>query len=388
MGNMMSSEQEEMCSEEVMPSAGCDDVAAGKQWSADKLSEDMLRDAETSTAAATSEVDSTAATSEDEGEAPGAPPRAKAAAPEAQEAAAGPAAAAAAEAAPPPAPELPPPAVEPPEALSGPGVDPEHTSIIFDWDDTLLPTSFITDAVRICPPKCGSPALPRGRAGPRRGSARSTGGSCISKDFPCYAALQRHAELIRRVLTCATGHGRVAIVTSASRPWVFESAEQYLPGLNLPGLFQDLKIPVYYAGEHKGSTATNSADTDLAMMEHEEELDDHSAQKRNAMAEFLQLNSASQGEESGRKNLFSIGDSLAEKYAAKAAAGAAGRKGAQRPVCKTVKLMCDPSLKQLSDQLLILERHLVALASHDGDFDLCALEPSDLAEQAEALLGI
>eukprot|EP00418_Pyrodinium_bahamense_P071808 CAMPEP_0179090684 /NCGR_PEP_ID=MMETSP0796-20121207/41385_1 /TAXON_ID=73915 /ORGANISM="Pyrodinium bahamense, Strain pbaha01" /LENGTH=391 /DNA_ID=CAMNT_0020788259 /DNA_START=48 /DNA_END=1223 /DNA_ORIENTATION=+ len=250
------------------------------------------------------------------------------------------------------------------------------TYIIFDWDDTLLPTSFVCDAVKICPPKYAATALSR-RNGLRRGGAKVVAGPRLSQDFPCYGALQKHADLVHQLLTAASGLARVAIVTSASRPWVFESAEQYLPGLDLTGLLQDLQIPVYYAHEHRRPDSAAEEDMDILV-----------SCKRNAMAEFLQQ--ASSGVDTLR-NVMSIGDSLIEKDAVKAVLRedlqTPSQTPSQRPLCKTVKLMPDPTLKQLSEELHLLRLHLRRLALHCNDFDLCVNMPQDLDMKVEALLG-
>jgi len=250
----------------------------------------------------------------------------------------------------------------------------DSTHIIFDWDDTLLPTSFIMDAVKICPPKYGA-ALTR-RDGPRRGHVRV--GGKLSKDFPCFEALQSHAARVERLLTSASRLARVAIVTSASRPWVFESADQYLPGLNFAGLLKELEVPVYYAHEHSRSQEPEEPELDLA-----------AACKRSAMAEFLQQAS----QDGAVRNVVSIGDSQAEKDAAKALARrdplvlpSSPRLRSRRPLCKTVKLMADPSLKHLSEELRLLTERLETVACHNGDLDLCITEPEDLTTQVDALI--
>merc|ERR1719195_1272670 len=103
-------------------------------------------------------------------------------------------------------------------------------SIIFDWDDTLLPTSFLIEAMEMCTPSGG---LWRFR-GMR---------SCrLPPNFPCFGALQKHEDAVRRVLTNARALARVAIVTAAARPWVIESADKFLPGLNLASLLQDANV--------------------------------------------------------------------------------------------------------------------------------------------------
>lgn len=64
----------------------------------------------------------------------------------------------------------------------------------------------------------------------RRRAGRSRTGAGLPNDFPCYKAIQEHGELIAKALRLAKSYGDVAIVTLSDRPWVFESADQYVPG--------------------------------------------------------------------------------------------------------------------------------------------------------------
>lgn len=57
------------------------------------------------------------------------------------------------------------------------------------------------------------------------------------------------------LLTCRS-MAQVAIVTLAERPWVLDSADHFLPGLNLKRLLRDLDIPVYYAVEYRKPSRT------------------------------------------------------------------------------------------------------------------------------------
>lgn len=219
-----------------------------------------------------------------------------------------------------------------------------ESTIIFDWDDTLLPTSFIEDALRICPRKCALPA--------RRGLPR---GSALQRDFPCYDAILKHGELVVEVLTKAKALGcDVAILTLAERPWVFESADLYLPGINLKGLLQDLQIPVIYALEHTGR-GLGQADWAVSC-------------KRNAMAEIL-----SKPLLEGFHNVLSFGDSTTERDAVRALLCSA-----PKHLCKSVKLLSDPSLKQLSDELRLLAEHLSSFVFHNADLDIFVDTPADL----------
>jgi len=233
-------------------------------------------------------------------------------------------------------------------------------SIIFDWDDTLLPTSFLTEAMEMC--------MPSGGLGRHKGMSSRR----LPANFPCFGALQKHEDTVRRTLTNARAVARVAIVTAASRPWVVESADTFLPGLNLASLLQDLGIPVYYANEYSQPVRDTNIESWVAC-------------KRNAMLEFLQ-----EGCAYGKEfvNVLSIGDSAVEKNAAKAALqrgpDGLGSAGACT-LCKTVKLMEDPSLKQLGEQLQLLEPQLDRLVAHCTDLEITATKPEDLAAQLRML---
>mmetsp|Transcript_50897 Transcript_50897/g.95212 ORF Transcript_50897/g.95212 Transcript_50897/m.95212 type:complete len:318 (-) Transcript_50897:511-1464(-) len=235
---------------------------------------------------------------------------------------------------------------------------PEQTCIVFDWDDTLMPTSFLDDLERMMPKK-----------GFGRQPSKQSG---LSKDCPCYGAMERHASRVRSILRTARSCGHVAIVTMAERPWVFESAMEYLPGLDLEALLSELDIPVLYGPEFMGSTPVVVAQDDS--------VDVYVASKCAAMLDFLKPSVDSPC------NLISIGDSTIEKDAAKHASLACGTP-ASPSLCKTVKLMTDPSLKELSCELETLQVWLEPLAKHLRPIDLNANRVEDLETQAQKLLS-
>lgn len=232
-------------------------------------------------------------------------------------------------------------------------------SIIFDWDDTLLPTSFLLEAMEM--------RMPSGGLWRHEGT-----NSCrLPSNFPCFGALQKHEDTVRGILTNARVVARVAIVTAAARPWVVESADKFLPGLHLACLLQDLDIPVYYANEYSLPLLVTTMEFSVVC-------------KCNAMIEFLQ------GCAFGKDfvNVLSIGDSAVEKDAANAAVrrGSDGDGSAEAcTLCKTVKLMDDPSLKQLGEQLQLLEPQLDWLVAHCTDLDVKATHPEELAAQLRML---
>ncbi|CAJ1367678.1 unnamed protein product [Effrenium voratum] len=249
--------------------------------------------------------------------------------------------------------------------------------IILDWDDTplrsefvrpkweLMPTSFLRDALKIYP-SCRY--IPSSRTGLRKKTRSATSG------LPCQAGLEAHCTLVRELLIAARSVAHVAIVTLAERPWVVDSAEQYMPSLNLPRLLRDLGIPVYYAVEYrKPSRNPLVPETPPA------------CSKRLAMEDFILSLSRDFG---SRFNLLSIGDSMAEREAARKASAAlekkASKAGEPLPYCKTVKLQTDPSLKMLTLELQAMLSNMDRLLAMNHDLDLI-FEQQDSIEDIEEL---
>lgn len=222
---------------------------------------------------------------------------------------------------------------------------PNGTVIIFDWDDTLFPTWFIQDV--------GLPCM----------SADSE--VAIAADSPYREALATHASTLRAALLAARAVAQVAIVTLALRPWVLTSSERFMPGLNFGEFLQRLGIPVYYAREH-----VKRPDACLAQVE--EGVDVFTVAKRATMMKVLRK---LYGKRPRVMNVVCIGDSLAERDAIKEVLWAWCEQPKSEGVldvslCKTVKFIHQPSLKQLGDQLHLLAMWLNGMESHAEDFDL------------------
>lgn len=217
--------------------------------------------------------------------------------------------------------------------------------LLFDWDDTLLPTSTI-----------------RALRSPHR--ARWTQ-PLSSMD------MQVHAELVEKVLRAARAVGHVSIVTLSKNNWVLKSAEKYLPALDMPWLIKELGITIYYAQEEEKNCPGALAAEDWAAL------------KQLSMTRCLDAWRASGALAADQKpSVISIGDSDAEQEALKATLGA---QAMDRPFCKTVKLMDEPSLDELSRQLQALPMWLERMAVGKLDFDLCILYPAELSARARAL---
>uniref|UniRef100_A0A7S4QQ33 Uncharacterized protein n=1 Tax=Alexandrium monilatum TaxID=311494 RepID=A0A7S4QQ33_9DINO len=241
------------------------------------------------------------------------------------------------------------------------GASRDNVIIIFDWDDTLLPTWWVQEMV--------NPYLPPGSKEAK-----------LPSDSPHYDSLAAHASSLKAMLMLARAVAQVAIVTLAVRPWVFTSAERFLPGIDLPELLRELGIPIFYAREH-----VKQPDACLAQVE--EGVDIFTVAKRATMMKCLRK--LSRKWKRARMNVISIGDSLAEKDAIKEVLWAAceqpGLEDAPAPLCKTVKFVYQPTLHQLRDELQLLAMWLRRMASHDEDFDISMEEPEDLRSQGQSL---
>jgi len=101
----------------------------------------------------------------------------------------------------------------------------DQTIIIFDWDDTLMPSSWIRD----------SPLVDE--AGRLRDTAEA--------DPAIQRQLHIFVEQVLCVLALALDLGKVVIVTNARRPWVDMSCRTFLPEAR--ALMR--RVPVFYGLE-------------------------------------------------------------------------------------------------------------------------------------------
>eukprot|EP00440_Ansanella_granifera_P027857 gb/GFBE01030268.1/.p1 GENE.gb/GFBE01030268.1/~~gb/GFBE01030268.1/.p1 ORF type:complete len:349 (+),score=40.55 gb/GFBE01030268.1/:1-1047(+) len=223
----------------------------------------------------------------------------------------------------------------------------QDKAIIFDWDDTLLPTTFVNSVI--------APSRPRGQLY-----------APVTRHSPFYPGLLAVGQAVRELLTTASKFGRVALVTLSQRPWVVNSADWFLPGLDLQELLDELQIPVYYASEHVSPQAFSLYSQEVFV-----------TAKRSAMETCL---NKLFGRASNCKSVMSIGDSEIELFAIQALVDSlsTGRKSPvsastvsqDGPQCKTVLLCEKPPLVQLKKQLALLISCLEQLDAHQGNLDL------------------
>lgn len=212
--------------------------------------------------------------------------------------------------------------------------------LLFDWDDTLLATSYLRQLLGDMKDISEAPADIRTK-------------------------LARHAAQITTTLITARSAGRVSIVTLSARPWVTQSAERYFPGMGIPALLDELGVTVHYAQEH----ATAPCAPSLAHF---------AGLKRSAMSRCL-AESATKPE-----SVISIGDSIVEQCALRQLLSPWDRirSDSQSPFCKIVKLMDGPTLQDLTDELAFLEPWLCTMAAQQSHFQLCIAGNADLRSSA------
>lgn len=226
----------------------------------------------------------------------------------------------------------------------------ERAVLLFDWDDTLLPTSHLKSLVK----------------GRRFGNE----GPMLPADSPIVGPLRHHGELIAATLQAARSLGRVAIVTLSTRPWVHASAAWFFPGFDFQMLLGDLDIQIYYAGEHAPSHIARLVQSPSGVGHMlQDGVDVLRACKRGAMSKCLRDIC---GRSRVRLNVVSVGDSATEQEAIK------GLLWSPRPpqlpksqhLCKTVKFMEGPTLQQLGDQLRLVASLLPHAVDCREDVDL------------------
>jgi len=217
--------------------------------------------------------------------------------------------------------------------------------IIFDWDDTLMPTWYIEEVLKPC------------------------GVTEVTPSSSFYAGMRKHAEVVESLLRAAREVACVAIVTLAQRPWVNTSAASYLPGLCIEDLCKELDITVYYATEH--------VPVEASYIE-AEEMDINIVAKWRAMSKFVKRITKHGDKVS---HAVSIGDSNTEAEALKEIMWSK----LHRSNSTTVRLLQNPSLEELTDELKFLLEACPHLVCGEGDAEFDIDNPQDI-EAVSSLL--
>jgi len=192
-----------------------------------------------------------------------------------------------------------------------------ETLQIFDWDDTLFPTSWLQ----------------------HRGLFSSVVTLSREEDLQ----LEELAASIKATLKLALQFGKVVIVTNAEQFWVERSCTSFMP--SLVGLLMDIDIISARTAYEQGGR-------------------EPSEWKCLAFASELDHFCGSQGD-GHQWNIVSLGDSLHELTALKSVTK-------DMPDCcaKSIKLFDVPSIEQLIEQHELLLNCLLDVVEHNGDMDV------------------
>jgi hypothetical protein len=196
----------------------------------------------------------------------------------------------------------------------------EDTILIFDWDDTVLPSTWIQEQ-----------------------GLRLDDESVVTDEQR--AVLSNMAEFAANTLNIAKRHGKVILVTNAERGWIELSCQKFMPAL-LPSL-EDVKIlSARTTYEQQGVTSP----FEWKYLAFENEI--HS---------FYEMFSAEQ-----RKNVISFGDSAHEREALI-------RVTECMPSCRTksMKFVERPEVEQLLKEHELISGCFKHIVNHNGNLDLC-----------------
>eukprot|EP00747_Dinoflagellata_sp_TGD_P089887 gnl/TRDRNA2_/TRDRNA2_164488_c0_seq1.p1 gnl/TRDRNA2_/TRDRNA2_164488_c0~~gnl/TRDRNA2_/TRDRNA2_164488_c0_seq1.p1 ORF type:complete len:326 (-),score=50.87 gnl/TRDRNA2_/TRDRNA2_164488_c0_seq1:24-1001(-) len=252
---------------------------------------------------------------------------------------------------------------------------PDQTIILFDWDDTLCPSTWIRD---------NRPTLSFFKPAP--------------DDEKYQKPLRELQTQVHAVLDLALKMGKVIIVTNAMEPWVETSCRHFLPDL-MPLVAQ---IPVIYArsifdmntcegakakGAGRGTalpgmytstglnklTSSNGINSRLAQQQNDE-----MAPQRWKELAFKQEITGFYSRYSNQswKNVISIGDSIFERDAVRRVVMARPN---VKKTCrtKTAKLLDEPEIDELIAQVRVIHDALGLMVQFDGNLDL-EIDPEDL----------
>jgi len=197
------------------------------------------------------------------------------------------------------------------------GASDKESIIIFDWDDTLLASSFLSS----------------------KGYRLDTD---KSKIVDVEAGLRDLEQSIIAVLTLALQYGEVHIVTNAETGWVQLSAAKFIPAV----------VPLLHRVSILSARSTYEARYPDAPLKW----------KYYAFQDKL---APSFAEPKRSKNIISFGDSHVEREAVRAVT-----RGFPNTRCKSVKFAERPSMEQLRRQIELVTNCFQYIHHHDGDLDL------------------
>lgn len=237
--------------------------------------------------------------------------------------------------------------------------EPEQGVIIVDWDDTLFPTSWLSEK-------------PEFRSWQKGWSSSDKKTPDFSKeDLQLLGELDQAA---RSFISAASALGQVCCVTLSRRPWQQNTMSAFMP--KLASAWEEEGIQVVYASEtfviSQGVTATECRHSSGMAVDEQETIMMNRAMKKKETAMKRVIKHA-YGNGKSWKNVVSIGDGEAEYNAIREISfkhvNPLGHSGDQKSFrMKAVQMLESPSCHELITQLQILQAWMPALMHLDDDF--------------------
>ncbi|CAE7778885.1 unnamed protein product [Symbiodinium sp. CCMP2456] len=237
--------------------------------------------------------------------------------------------------------------------------DKAQTLLIFDWDDTLFPTTYVRDDLDL---SWNKPLKDQSLTWAEKAEVGKKLDQC--------------AAHVVELLKSACSFGKVVLVTLARAPWVSESCKNFY--VSVGRLINQLKVPIVYAQEGI------QVDYNKSQMTSDEEIERFwSAVKGKAIArECRQFYSQYEGQ--SWKNVISIGDSDFERLGTQSAmedymkergieqdgqlVDVGGHMYKVRT--KTFKMVDEPTIEELTVEVEMLKAWLPLMVKLDSSFDV------------------
>lgn len=232
--------------------------------------------------------------------------------------------------------------------------------IIFDWDDTVMPTAALAAGGRFAAPPPPPPPVDDIQDEEANDGGQATQPVELQELRPSDEELAACAEAASKALEAAGKYGKVIILTNAVQGWVFDTASRFMP--QLLGDLKELTI-----------ISARSIFEPLGITE-------PWRWKALCMQRILDCYKFDRDGIDGTRNLVSIGDSWHERAAAILAAQDLGFP------ChvKCLKLQEAPLVGTVARQMDLCAHYFEWLVAHDGHLDLKimadgSLEPVEVA---------
>jgi hypothetical protein len=239
------------------------------------------------------------------------------------------------------------------------------TLIVFDWDDTLFPSTWLRSEWKpLCKLWFKTPLK--------------------QDDVKRRKLMKKVGALAYKVLEKAKTLGEVVMITNAQRPWLTRSADLFMSDV-VPAL-QNPPVPVFYAMETMKELEYDEDEADFPL---DEAWEMHYTEgKRRTMSQQVEATFA---ERVTNRNIISIGDGVYEQKALAEVRTIEENRRRRNGIkvnltIKTLRLLDCPSLDELCEELTIILNWLPKIVEYGESFDL-SFESQDVQEIHDKLFG-